>query len=64
MTDTSAFEAMERDGWADPGAGVPHWTVYMTALRGAGADHFVMEHDNPSDDRRFAERSIAAAKAL
>ena len=36
----------------------------MAALRGIGVKHFVMEHDNPTDDARFATRSIASAKAL
>ncbi len=26
--------------------------------------HYVIEHDNPSDDNRFARRSIAAARKL
>ena len=33
----------------------------MAALHRTSCRYFVMEHDNPSDDRRFAERSIAAA---
>ena len=28
------------------------------------AKYYVMEHDNPKDDRRFAERSLAAAEKL
>ena len=54
----------DEDGWADVGQGTLPWSDYMAALRGAGVDIFVMEHDNPSDDRRFAERSIAAARKL
>jgi sugar phosphate isomerase/epimerase len=38
------------------------WKALMAALRGAGVRHFIMEHDNPSDDARFARRSLAAAK--
>jgi hypothetical protein len=35
----------------------------MKALKGAGVDLFVMEHDKPSDFDRFATRSIAAFRA-
>jgi hypothetical protein len=38
------------------------WKGLMVALRGTGAKHFIMEHDNPSDDARFARRSLASAK--
>lgn len=55
---------LDEDGWADLGQGVMDWPALMTKLRGTGARYFVMEHDNPSDDARFAERSLAAAKAL
>lgn len=57
-------ECTDEDGWADVGHGVMDWPGIMEALKSTSARHFVMEHDNPSDDRRFAERSIAAAKAF
>ncbi|MBP7242994.1 sugar phosphate isomerase/epimerase [Amaricoccus sp.] len=52
------------DGWADVGQGTMDWKGLMSALRKTPARNFVMEHDNPSDAKRFAERSIAAARAL
>jgi sugar phosphate isomerase/epimerase len=52
----------DEDGWADVGQGTMDWKAVMPALRGAGVRHFIMEHDNPSDDARFATRSLAAAK--
>lgn len=55
-------ECEDEDGWADVGHGTMDWAALMTALRGAGVDLFVMEHDKPSDAKRFAERSIAAYK--
>lgn len=55
-------ENANEDGWADVGLGVMDWPAIMGALRQTGCRYFVMEHDNPSDDRRFAERSIAAAR--
>lgn len=52
------------DGWADVGHGVMDWPAIMAALRGAGCDIFVMEHDNPADHVRFATRSLAAVKGF
>ena len=54
----------DEDGWADVGQGTMDWAGIMQALRGAGVDLFVMEHDKPSDARRFASRSIEAVKGL
>lgn len=59
-----AGEKADEDGWADLGDGVMDWKGLMTALRRTGVRYFVIEHDNPSDLRRFAERSIAAARKL
>lgn len=59
-----AGENLDEDGWADVGDGVLDWKGIMAALRGTSARYFVVEHDNPSDDRRFAERSLAAARSL
>jgi len=57
-------EKADEDGWADLGDGIMDWKALMLALRGTGCRYFVIEHDNPSDLRRFAERSIAAARKL
>lgn len=54
----------DEDGWADVGHGTMDWSGIMAALREAGTTYFVAEHDNPSDHRRFAERSLATAKTL
>lgn len=53
-------EAADEDGWADVGHGTLDWRALTAALRGAGVDLFVMEHDKPADMRRFAARSIEA----
>jgi sugar phosphate isomerase/epimerase len=58
----AAGENADEDGWADVGHGSVDWKGLMVALRGTGAKHFIMEHDNPSDDARFARRSLASAK--
>lgn len=55
-------ENAAEDGWADVGHGIVDWRALMTALRGAGVAHFIIEHDNPSDHARFAQRSLASVK--
>jgi len=59
-----AGENTDEDGWADFGDGTVDWKGLMTALRSTPVKYFVMEHDNPKDAKRFAERSIAAAQKL
>jgi len=54
----------DEDGWADVGHGTMDWPGLMTALADTKCRYFVMEHDNPSDDTRFAQRAIAAAKTF
>ncbi len=54
----------DEDGWADMGDGILDWKEFMAALRNTSAEIFVMEHDNPNDHKRFATRSLAAARAL
>jgi sugar phosphate isomerase/epimerase len=55
---------LDEDGWSDIGQGTVNWKACMAALAGTRCMSFVMEHDNPQDDRRFAVNSIAAARAL
>ena len=55
-----AGENADEDGWADVGQGVMEWPAIHAALQAAGVDHYVVEHDNPSDHQRFATRSLAA----
>ncbi|MCJ7872326.1 sugar phosphate isomerase/epimerase [Phaeobacter sp. J2-8] len=57
-------ECTDEDGWADVGHGTLDWAGLMAALRGAGVDLFVMEHDKPSDVKRFATRSIETFRNL
>lgn len=58
--DDGGADACE-DGWADVGHGTLDWPALMTALAKTPARLFIMEHDNPADDRRFARRSMATA---
>lgn len=57
-------ENRDEDGWADVGHGTMDWPAIMAALKAAGVDLFVMEHDKPNDAERFARRSIQAVKGL
>jgi sugar phosphate isomerase/epimerase len=59
-----AGQATGEDGWADVGYGILDWPGLMTALRATGARHFIMEHDNPADAARFAERSLTSAQSF
>ncbi|WP_417607255.1 sugar phosphate isomerase/epimerase family protein [Primorskyibacter flagellatus] len=52
----------DEDGWADVGHGTMDWPALVAALRQAGCDLFVAEHDKPNDAHRFAKRSIASFK--
>ena len=54
----------DEDGWSDVGHGTLNWAALVAALARVGCDHLVLEHDNPSDDRRFAERSIGFLNTL
>lgn len=55
-------ECIDEDGWADVGYGIMDWATIHSALQAAGVDHYVVEHDNPSDDQRFAARSLASVQ--
>lgn len=53
-------QCTDEDGWADVGHGIMDWQTIHAALQAAGIDHYVVEHDNPKDDVRFAQRSLAS----
>ena len=52
----------EEDGWADVGFGVMDWAALSAGLAGTAAEFRIIEHDNPQDDRRFAENSLKAVR--
>lgn len=56
-------ENADEDGWADVGYGIMDWPAINAALAKTDVSYHVMEHDKPSDDKRFAQRSIATAKS-
>ncbi len=51
-------ECSDEDGWADVGFGVVNWDELVTEFRRLETDLFIVEHDCPSDLKRFATRSI------
>lgn len=59
-----AGECIDEDGWADVGYGTMDWPGLMKAVENSPVKHFVMEHDKPSNDARFAKRSIDYIKAF
>ncbi len=42
-------ENEDEDGWADVGSGTLGWDAILPAAEAAGAEWFVVEHDNPKD---------------
>ncbi|MEX0365211.1 MAG: sugar phosphate isomerase/epimerase family protein [Ruegeria sp.] len=54
----------DEDGWSDLGRGIVDWAGLTASLRSKGVTLFIMEHDNPSDDARFARNSIETFKSF
>jgi len=58
-------ENTDEDGWADVGEGVMPWADLLAACRSkTPAKVYVMEHDKPTDPRRFAEVAFANVQKL
>lgn len=55
---------LDERGFADLGHGVMDWQRLWDASVAAGAGLMVVEHDQPSDWKRFARRSIATMKRI
>lgn len=64
MKDMAPAGTTGDDGWAATGDGIIDWGGLVPLFRQTAAEHIVTEHDNPSDWRRFAKRSIDHIKAL
>lgn len=58
-----AGEQPDEDDWADVGFGTIDWTEIVTELKKTTAKHFIVEHDNPADLKRFAENSFSTIQA-
>ena len=58
-------ENADEDGWADVGHGTVDWKGLVATFNAkTPAKYFVMEHDKPSDFKRFAKRSIESARTF
>ncbi len=57
VKDMKAEGGETEDGWADVGHGTVDWRTIHGSLA-PHCDLFVLEHDKPSDAKRFASRSI------
>ncbi len=64
VKDTAPLGTTVDDGWAATGDGIIDWSAIVPLMRATKADHLVTEHDNPSDWRRFAQRSINHLRKL
>lgn len=53
-----AGECEDEDGWADVGYGTVDWPAVLQELSKSDCEHFIVEHDNPSDIGRFTRRSF------
>lgn len=52
------------DGWAATGDGVIDWPALAPLFRETAAHHLCVEHDNPTDWRRFAKRSYDHIRSI
>ena len=52
------------DGWTAMGDGIVDWQTLWPLFSKTKADQIVVEHDNPADWRKFAQRSYDFLKRL
>jgi len=64
IKDTAPPGTTQDGGWTATGDGIIDWQGLVPLLRDGRIDHFVVEHDNPSDWRDVARRSIAFFRSL
>ena len=57
-------ECLDEDGWADVGHGVFDWSIWWPRLTRLAPKLHVVEHDKPTDYRRFARRSAETFRRL
>jgi len=57
-----AGQCEDEDGWADFGHGTVNWSALMPVLLNSDIAYYAVEHDNPNDLTRFAQRSISSAR--
>lgn len=64
IKDLAADGVTADDGWTNVGAGTIDWKAVWPSIAAADADLLVLEHDNPSDWREFAESSFRFVSGL
>ena len=57
-------ENTDQNGWADVGYGVIDWPPLLKAAKEAGAEWFIVEHDEPADPVQTIKRSFDTLKTL
>lgn len=57
-------ENADEDGWADVGYGTMDWPAIKRAMDAALVRRYVIEHDNPNDHKRMAQRSLATVQSF
>ncbi|KZL19402.1 Xylose isomerase-like TIM barrel [Pseudovibrio axinellae] len=58
-------QCADEDGWTDLGFGTLPWAALLDAVHtSTNATIMVMEHDNPSDFKRFARRSLTTFEQM
>ncbi len=62
--DTAPLGTKEDGGWAATGDGIIDWETLAPLFRQTRADHLVTEHDDPSDWKYFARRSLECLRSL
>jgi len=56
-------ERADEDGWADVGFGTINWTELFPDIKNIPAKHIIVEHDNPTDVKCFAENSYSTIQS-
>jgi len=64
LKDTAPPGTSFDEGWAATGDGIIDWPALAPLFAATRASVLVVEHDNPSDWKAFAARSIACIRAL
>ena len=62
--DTAPLGTKAEDGWTAVGDGIIDWKTLFPLFSKTKADEIAVEHDNPADWRKFAQRSFDYLKGL
>ncbi|MBI1774974.1 MAG: sugar phosphate isomerase/epimerase [Proteobacteria bacterium] len=62
--DMAPLGTVEEDGWTATGDGIIDWKALWPLFLSTPVEYFVVEHDDPADWARFAERSYRYLKRI